>query len=64
MSDAFTIRGGLDRIGSGAPSSLAPAAGFMVAQPVGPLHLNGEYAFVLEPHGTGAMHLITLRVFL
>ncbi len=64
LSDVFTVRGGLDRIGEGVPSGLAPAAGFMVAQPVGPISLNGEYAFVLEPHGTGAMHLITLRVFL
>lgn len=64
LSEVFTLRGGLDNIGASVPSGLAPAAGFMVTQPVGPLSLNGEYAFVLEPHGTGAMHLITLRVFL
>ena len=64
LSDVFTVRGGLDRIGGGAPEGLAPSAGFTVAQPVGPLGLRGEYAFVLEPYGTGAMHLISLRVFL
>lgn len=64
LSDVFAVRGGLDRIGGGVPDGLAPSAGFAVAQPVGPLGLRGEYAFVLEPYGTGAMHLITLRVFL
>ena len=64
LSDVFTLRGGLDRLGTEAPSSLMPAAGFMISQPVGPLELNGEYAFVIEPYGTGSMHLITLRVFL
>jgi hypothetical protein len=63
LIDVLTVRSGLDRLGAVA-SGTSPSAGFMIEQPVGPLGLRGEYAFVLEPHGTGAMHLITLRIFL
>lgn len=64
LADAFTVRAGVDRIGSSALEGITPSGGFMVEQPAGPLRLRGEYAFLLEPYGTGAMHLVTLRVFL
>lgn len=63
LSDVLTLRGGVDRVGR-AVSGTSPSAGFMIEQPVGPLGVRGEYAFMLEPHDTGAMHLITLRIFL
>lgn len=64
LSDILTLRGGVDRIGYDVLDGIMPSAGFMVEQPVGPLGLRGEYAFLREPYGTGSMHLITLRVFL
>ncbi len=64
LSDEFALRGGVDRIGADALEGVTPSAGFMVEQPVGPLRARGEYAFVLEPYSAGAMHLITLRIFL
>lgn len=64
LSDIFALRGGVDRIGADALEGVTPSAGFMVEQPVGPLSVRGEYAFVLEPYSAGAMHLITLRIFL
>lgn len=63
MMNVLTVRGGIDRLG-GVVSGTSPAAGFMIEQPVGPLAVRGEYAFMLEPHDTGAIHLITLRIFL
>ena len=63
-SGAFTLRGGVDRIGADALEGVTPSLGFMVEQPVGPLRARGEYAFVLEPYSAGSMHLITLRIFL
>lgn len=63
LSDVLTVRAGLDRIGS-AVSGTSPSAGFSIEQPIGPLSVRGEYAFVMEPHDTGTMHIIALRIFL
>ncbi len=62
--DVITLRGGIDRIGADALEGVTPSAGFMIEQPIGPLRARGEYAFMLEPYHAGAMHLITLRIFL
>ncbi len=64
LADVFTLRGGVDRIGADALEGITPTGGFMVEHPVGPLTARAEYAFMLEPYGVGAMHLITLRIFL
>lgn len=64
VADMFTLRGGVDRLGADALEGVTPSAGFMVEQPVGPLMVRGEYAFMLEPYGAGGMHLISLRIFL
>lgn len=64
LNDAFTLRAGVDRIGADALEGLTPTGGFMVRQPVGPLIVRAEYAFMLEPYSVGAMHLLTLRLFL
>ena len=61
LVETFSVRGGVDHIGV---EGLAPSAGFMVQQPIGQLVARAGYTFVLEPYGTGGMHLLTLRVFL
>jgi hypothetical protein len=62
--EAFAVRAGVDRLGTGALGGARPSAGFMVEQGLGPLVARAEYAFVLEPYALGTMHLLTLRVFL
>jgi hypothetical protein len=64
LTDIFTLRAGLDRIGTDHFAGMTPTGGFKVDQPVGPLLARAEYAFMLEPYGVSAMHLITLRIFL
>ena len=63
LSDLLVLRGGIDRIGP-AVSGNTPSAGFAVEQPIESLLLRAEYGFLLEPHGTGALHVVTLRIFL
>lgn len=58
--DILAIRGGMGH----ATGGLKPAAGFMFEQAVGALLIHAEYAFVLEPHFLGSMHLVTVRFFL
>lgn len=64
LSDVFTLRAGVDRIGANALEGITPTGGFMVSQPIGPLIVRGEYALAVEPYGAGALHLMTLRLFL
>lgn len=64
LTEIFEVQGGIDRIGPDPTSDAAPTAGFVVTQPLGNLRLRAGYAFVLEPMQTGAMHVLTLRVFL
>lgn len=59
----FALRAGVDRIGD-IYSRIRPTAGFMVAQPLGSMNVWFEYAFALEPYGTGTMHILTMRLFL
>ena len=63
LAEPFAIRAGLDHIGDSF-QGMRPTAGFLVAQPIGNISLWFEYAFALEPHGTGTMHILTLRLFL
>lgn len=64
LAEPFALRAGIDRIGDGSVGAVAPSAGFMVEQAVGRLLARAEYTFVREPYGTGAMHLVALRLFL
>lgn len=64
LADMFALRAGVDRLGDADVAAATPTAGFMIEQPIGSLTARAEYAFVLEPYATGAMHFITLRVFL
>lgn len=64
VADILALRAGVDRIGADDFRGMTPTGGFAVDQPVGPLLARAEYAFMLEPYGVGAMHLITLRIFL
>ena len=63
LAPALAVQAGLDRIGD-SDTGIRPTAGFNVKQPVGSLVTSFEYAFALEPHGTGTMHVLTLRLFL
>jgi len=64
LAEVFALRGGVDRLGAGDLGGLKPSAGFMVEQPIGKLVARLEYTFVMEPFAIGAMHLLSLRVFL
>ena len=61
VTDAFAVRGGVDRIGAGAVGELRPSAGFGLQQRFTDLDLRVDYAAVLEPFGTGVMHMATVR---
>ncbi len=63
IAEFLTLRAGLDRMGR-ALSGYAPSAGFAIDKPAGNLILRAEYGLALEPHDTGMLHLITLRIFL
>ncbi len=65
ITPAFTLRGGVEGVGmDGIATGARPSVGFGVEQPAGPLVLRGGYGFVLEPYGTGTLHLVTLQVLL
>lgn len=63
LAPIFALRGGVDRLGD-TDGGARPTAGFMVEQSLGSLVSWFEYAFALEPYGTGTMHVLTLRLFL
>ena len=63
LSDQFALRAGLDDIGT-ALEEVRPGVGFQLIQPLGQLTTWIEYAGVLEPYGTGTLHMLTLRLFL
>lgn len=60
--DGFAVRGGLDRIGTGEAGELRPSAGFGLQQRFTELDVRIDYAVVLEPFGTGVMHMATVRL--
>ena len=62
LTDEFAVRAGLDRVGSGAAGELRPGAGFGLEQRFGELDARIDYAAVLEPYGTGIMHMATVRL--
>ncbi len=64
LAEAFALRGGLDRIGTGGADGTKPTAGFMIEQAVGELRIRADYAFALEPFAVGTMHIFTLRLYL
>lgn len=64
FNEIFRLRAGVDQFLTNNFDSLRPSGGFSVTYPVGNLLTAAEYAFVLEPNGTGTMHLLTLKIFL
>jgi len=64
VSGPLSLRAGIDNLGSGSISGARPSAGFMVEVPIGKLRMRTEYAFVLEQHAVGTVHLLSLRFFL
>lgn len=61
LADAFALRGGVDRLGAGDLGEARPALGFAVKQRFGDLDARLDYAAVLEPYGTGILHMATVR---
>lgn len=64
VTDIFGVMAGLDRVGADLVDDVSPTAGFTVLQDLGNLTVRAGYAVVLEPLATGAMHMLTMRVFL
>ena len=64
LAEPFTVRAGLDRLGTDGLGGTRPSFGFMVEQPVGSLTFRGEYAFLAERYDAGTTHVITMRVYL
>ena len=64
LTEVFAVQAGVDRLGSEVLTGVAPSAGFLVQQPVGNLNVRAGYAVVIEPSATGAVHVLTLRLFL
>jgi hypothetical protein len=64
LGDMFTLRAGVDHLLVDGLRGSRPAAGFRIRQPVGNLVLEADYAGVMQPYGTGLMHMVTARVHL
>ena len=62
LTDAFGLRAGLDRLGTGSLYRATPSLGFVVDEALGRLGLRVAYTFVLEPYAVGSMHLLTLHL--
>ena len=62
LTDGFAARAGLDRVGAGEAGELRPGAGFGLEQRFGELDARIDYTAVLEPFGTGVMHMATVRL--
>lgn len=62
LTQAFAVRAGIDRVGAGQTGELRPSAGFGLQQRFGELDARIDYAAVLEPFGTGVMHMATVRL--
>lgn len=62
LAEPIAVRLGLDRIGAGATGELRPSAGFGLQQRFGELDTWIDYTAVLEPFGTGVMHVATVRL--
>ena len=60
--EALAVRLGVDRVGAGDVGELRPSAGFGLQQRIGELDTRIDYAAVLEPFGTGVMHMATVRL--
>jgi hypothetical protein len=65
VAPGVTVRAGVDGFGrSGMLAGARPAAGLSFERPAGGLLLRGDYGLVVEPYGTGLMHVAALRVML
>ena len=62
VTDGFAARAGLDRIGAGQAGELRPSAGFGLEQRFNELDVRVDYAVVVEPFGSGLMHMATVRL--
>lgn len=60
----FSVRAGIEQLGSEVADSVRPSVGFMIEQPVGSLNLRLEYGYARESTAGGNMHLASLTLFL
>ncbi len=58
--EALALRAGAGAFGEG----VRPSAGFRIAQPLGNLGAQVEYAFAPGPFGSAGLHFVTVRVLL
>ena len=64
FSEMFAVRLGVDQLRPSAFDQIKPSFGLSVIEEVGNLRVKGEYAFALESFGVGAMHVVSLKLFL
>ncbi|MDA1029123.1 MAG: PorV/PorQ family protein [Bacteroidetes bacterium] len=62
--DGFSVRAGVEQLGSEVLDSVRPSLGFMGEQKVGELKIRAEYGFAYEARAAGKMHLVSLILFL
>ncbi len=64
FNELISLRAGVDQLRTATPGAVRPSFGVAVQEDVGSLRVGGEYTFALESFGVGAMHVISLKLFL
>ena len=62
LHDNFAIRGGIDQIDFGGMTNAKPSIGFSLRTTVGSLKPTIDYGYVVEPYGSGGIHMLSLTV--
>ena len=62
IHENVTVRGGIDQIDFGGRIDCKPSIGFSLKTSVGSLMPCIDYGYVLEPYGTGGIHMLSLRM--
>ncbi len=62
LLENISLRGGIDQIDFGGSISAKPSIGFSVQTSVGTWKPTVDYGYVLEPYGTGGIHMLSVRV--
>ncbi|MCX6135772.1 MAG: hypothetical protein NTU47_18355 [Ignavibacteriales bacterium] len=62
LQENVTLRGGIDQIDFAGGISSKPSIGFSLQTAVASLKPTIDYGFILEPYGTGGIHMLSLRL--
>jgi len=62
LHDNFAVRGGIDQIDFGGKINAKPSIGFSLHTVVGSLKPTIDYGYVVEPYGSGGIHMLSLTV--